>query len=377
MSETCDVVVVGAGIVGAACARACALAGLQVIVLERGIVSGGTTGTGMGHILVLDDSPAQFALTAYSRQLWQELASSAPAAMEYETCGTLWVAADEQEMGAVEHKHNFYSTHNINTQRLDAQELSREEPHLRPDLVGGLCVPDDAVIYPPVATAFLLEKAKHHKAQVRTHTEVKALKPSGKVLLADGTEIHARAVINATGNDAVELTPDLPVSRRKGHLVITERMPHFAHHQIIELGYLKSAHTLSTESVAFNLQPRQTGQVLLGSSRQLGVDSKDIDFSILGRMLDRAFEYMPDLKDLCALRCWTGFRPTTPDKLPYIGAHPQIDRLWMATGHEGLGITTSLATGQILADLLTDQTPAISPEPYSPARLLSQEPLDV
>jgi len=83
--------------------------------------------------------------------------------------------------------------------------------------------------------------------------------------------------------------------------------------------------------------------------------------------------YMPDLRTLTVLRCWAGFRPATPDKLPYIGRDPRQDRLWLATGHEGLGITTSLATGQILADLLMRRKPAIPPEPYLPDRIWRQE----
>jgi glycine/D-amino acid oxidase-like deaminating enzyme len=165
------------------------------------------------------------------------------------------------------------------------------------------------------------------------------------------------------------LTPGLPVQRRKGHLVITDRYPDYIHHQIIELGYLKSAHVVSADSVAFNIQPRQTGQMLIGSSRQNGDESPDVDHAILTRMLKRAKWYMPNIDQLQALRCWTGFRPATPDKLPLIGPSPLQDHVWLATGHEGLGITTSLATGSLLADLILERTPEIPAEPYLPARL--------
>src|SRR6516162_5326697 len=101
MSETFDVIIVGAGIVGAACAAECARQGLRVLVVDRGPIGGGTTGAGMGHIVVMDDSEAQFALTAFSRSLWHRLAGELPADVEYDPCGTLWVAADEEEMGEV------------------------------------------------------------------------------------------------------------------------------------------------------------------------------------------------------------------------------------------------------------------------------------
>jgi glycine/D-amino acid oxidase-like deaminating enzyme len=140
------------------------------------------------------------------------------------------------------------------------------------------------------------------------------------------------------------------------------------HHQLVELGYLKSAHSSATDSVAFNVQPRPTGQLLIGSSRQFGAEESDVNQPILSAMLARAAEYLPGVSKLSVLRAWTGFRAATPDKLPLIGPVPGDDTLWLATGHEGLGITTSLATAELLAAALTGSEPAIAPEPYLPAR---------
>src|SRR3954452_15939134 len=96
-----DVIVVGAGIVGAACALECAREGLKVLVIEAGIVGGGATAAGMGHPVVMDDSEAQFALTRYSRDLWLELADSLTDECEFVKTGTIWVAADDFEMAEV------------------------------------------------------------------------------------------------------------------------------------------------------------------------------------------------------------------------------------------------------------------------------------
>jgi len=174
--------------------------------------------------------------------------------------------------------------------------------------------------------------------------------------------------VNATGAWAPELTPGIEVRKRKGHLAITDRYPHFVRHQLVELGYLKSAHSTTADSVAFNAQPRRTGQILIGSSRQYGAEHSAIDPPILGRMLSRAAEYMPRLLELSAIRTWTGFRAATPDKLPLIGPCPERPRLYLATGHEGLGITTSLGTAEVLAAQLLGRPCAIPVEPYLPGR---------
>jgi glycine/D-amino acid oxidase-like deaminating enzyme len=186
--------------------------------------------------------------------------------------------------------------------------------------------------------------------------------------LADGSRISAGRTVSATGPWSPSLTPGLPVRKRKGHLVITERYPGFVRHQIVELGYLKSAHSVSQDSVAFNVQPRRTGQVLIGSSRQFDAPDTAIDQAILDRMLHRALEYMPGLGQLQATRVWTGHRAATPDKLPLIGPSVVSDKIWLATGHEGLGITTSLATGRLVADLLLGRPAEIPATPYSPSR---------
>ncbi|HXF25112.1 MAG TPA: FAD-binding oxidoreductase, partial [Gemmatimonadaceae bacterium] len=162
-----------------------------------------------------------------------------------------------------------------------------------------------------------------------------------------------------------------PIVPRKGHLVITDRYPGFCRHQLVELGYLTSAHTMTTESVAFNVQPRATGQMLIGSSRELVGWDGSINRSIVRRMLDRALDFMPGLALASAIRTWTGFRPATPDKLPLIGSWDEMPGLWIAAGHEGLGITTSVGTGQLLADLITGRAPAIDPAPFAPSRVLA------
>src|SRR5205085_10849851 len=112
---------------------------------------------------------------------------------------------------------------------------------------------------------------------------------------------------------AAQLTPGLPIRPRKGHLAITDRYPGLVSHQILELGYLKSAHGSQQDSVAFNVQPRATGQLLVGSSRQFDVESPEVDRGILARMLRRAIEYMPALAGVSVLRAWTGLRAATPD----------------------------------------------------------------
>jgi glycine/D-amino acid oxidase-like deaminating enzyme len=363
------VVVVGAGIVGASIAEALALDGIRVTVVDRGTAGGGATAAGMGHIVVMDDSEAQIALTSYSQQLWDRRAATLPAAGERHAYGTLWIAADEEEMGEVDRKNSFYHARGVEAKILSPREMYVEEPMLRPGLAGGLLVPGDSVVFPPPIVDAMLEMVRARGGAVRLGTPVTRI--SGhEVRLSDGEVLTCDYAVNATGAWAAALTAGCEIRPRKGHLVITDRYPGFVHHQLVELGYLKSAHSATGSSVAFNVQPRPTGQVLIGSSRQFDDASPEVDYAILSRMLRRAAEYMPAIRSLKAIRTWTGFRAATPDKLPLIGPHPEDPQLLMATGHEGLGITTALGTARLIADWVAGRVPAIPLEPYLPERLV-------
>jgi glycine/D-amino acid oxidase-like deaminating enzyme len=366
-----DVAIVGAGIVGAACADELARRGMRAVVVDREIVGSGATAAGMGHIVVMDDSDAQFALTRYSQQLWQGLTPELPDDVEYEQCGTIWVAADEEEMIEVRRKRDYYGNRGVPTQVLDAQALQTLEPNLRPGIAGGLLVPEDGVLYPPCAARFLMMRAQESGVNLRLGVTVDEI-GQGRVRLADGSEIAAEIVVNAAGACAPHLSPGLEIKKRKGHLVITDRYPGFLRHQLVELGYLKSAHSVSGDSVAFNVQPRRTGQMLIGSSRQYGAEHKEVDNSVLVRMLQRAQEYMPGLARISAVRTWTGFRAATPDKLPLIGPRTGDKSIFLATGHEGLGITTSLGTARLLADQIIGTPSEIAVEPYLPSRSVKE-----
>ena len=365
--ETYDVVIVGAGIVGAACADAFAGRGLRVAVVDRDVVGSGATAAGMGHIVVMDDSDAQFALTSYSQQLWQQLRPELPDDVEYEQAGTIWVAADEEEMTEVLRKREYYQRRGVAVEVMDARQLKEAEPNLRDGLAGGLLVSGDAVLYPPCAARFLIGRAQQRGAKLKLGASVVQIS-EGSVRLNDSQEIAGGIIVNASGANAAELTAGIDVKKRKGHLVITDRYPGFLRHQLVELGYLKSAHSVSRDSVAFNVQPRRTGQILIGSSRQYGAEHKEVDQVMLANMVRRAQEYMPALGSMSAVRVWTGFRAATPDKLPLIGLCPGYKSVFLATGHEGLGITTSLGTARLLVDQVTGTKPEIAVEPYLPSR---------
>lgn len=364
-----DAVVVGAGIIGAATAYYLAHDGRSVLILEQAFPAAGSTGGGMGHVVALDDSDAQLALAAWSRQLLSELADELPERCELDRCGTLWIAEDDDQLDHARSRLAGYQRFGVTAELLDERALAAAEPALRPGLRGALRVPDDMVVYAPALTRWLLDRAAERGAVLRRSARVERIDAMHTTVhLEDGTVIAGDVVVNATGAHAGALTAQLQIVPRKGHLVVTDRYPGVCTHQLVELGYMRSAHDLGAASVAFNVQPRPNGQLLIGSSRELAGWNPRVDRDVVARMLARAVAFVPALAGMLAIRAWTAFRPATHDHLPFIGLLPGCRSVFVAAGHEGLGITTALGTGRLVADAVAGRTPPIDPAPYLPDR---------
>lgn len=358
-----DVIIIGAGIIGAACAHELAQQGLTVLVLDARLAS--ATNAGMGHLVLMDDNPAELTLSKASLAVWREWAPRMGTDCGFNHCGTLWIAADAEEMNAAEEKLARLKAHAVPCQLLDARALAASEPALRSGLTGALEVSTDSMVYAPNAARWLLTQApKMITVEAQT---VRAIERTG-VRLADGSQRSSGAVVLAAGIHSTQFCPELPIRPKKGHIAITDRYPGVIGHQLVELSYIKSSHHSTGPSVAFNIQPRPTGQLMIGSSRQFDTTDPAVEPDMLARMLRRTVDYLPGLSDLTIIRSWTGFRAATPDSLPLIGRHAEREGLWIAAGHEGLGVTTAPGTARLLVAQMVGSVPPFDAAPYLPSR---------
>ncbi|HGM5473232.1 FAD-dependent oxidoreductase [Serratia marcescens] len=367
-----DAIVVGAGIIGAACAWRLAREGYRVSVVDD--CRAGATAAGMGHLVCMDDNPAELALSAYSLRLWREVTGRMPQACAWRGCGTLWLAEQANEMAIAEQKRARLAEQGVAAELLTAEQVAAMEPMLRQGLAGGLRVPGDGILYAPQAARWLLADAGVAIDVVQG--EAIALDEAA-VRLADGRELAAPVVVLACGLRANDLLSQPLLRAKKGHLAITDRYPPRVRHQLVELGYGASAHASDGASVAFNVQARPTGQWLIGSSRQFDSVDSSLDMPLLVAMLMRAQHFLPTLAQLNIIRCWTGLRAASADGLPLLGAHPRHTWLWLALGHEGLGVTTALGSAALLAAQIGRQAPEIDDSPYLAARAFAAEELSV
>ncbi|BEL79748.1 D-amino-acid oxidase [Serratia marcescens] len=367
-----DVIVVGAGIIGAACAWRLAREGYRVSVVDDR--RAGATAAGMGHLVCMDDNPAELALSAYSLRLWREVTGRMPEACAWRGCGTLWLADQADEMVIAEQKRARLAEQGVAAELLAAEQIAVMEPMLRHGLAGGLRVPGDGIVYAPLAARWLL--ADGGAAIDVVHGEATALEEEA-VRLADGRRLVAPVVVLACGLRANNLLPQTLLHAKKGQLAITDRYPPRVRHQLVELGYGASAHASNGTSVAFNVQARPTGQWLIGSSRQFDAIDSALDMPLLAAMLTRAQHFLPALAQMNIIRCWTGLRAASADGLPLLGVHPRHSWLWLALGHEGLGVTTALGSAALITAQIGRQTPEIDDSPYLAARAFAAEELPV
>ena len=366
------IVVVGAGIVGAACARSLARRGGQVEIIEAGDGPGlhGATAAGMGHIVVNDGDPTGLQLCRLGRQLWRE--DCPPMSLDdgFIESGTLWMAEDEDALENLSQAAGRLETAGVEARLLRGSELFDAEPALARDLVGGLQLPQDGVLYAPAAAAAFVEDACRQGATIRCRTRVSSIE-ANQVVLVDGERVEADAIVIASGLDALELCPGsencVPIHPREGHLAITTRGTCVISHHVVEAGYQKGVHGEVEEAVACAVLPRSTDQLCIGSSRRPRRAGK-IDSELMEKIIRRAERFIPGVSGLPVIRNWTGTRAASADGRPLIGPLPGSPTIQIASGFEGLGITQAPAAAELIAASIFGEDPVLDPTPWHPGR---------
>ncbi|MET8855794.1 FAD-binding oxidoreductase [Streptomyces sp. NPDC004579] len=372
---TCDVVIVGAGMVGAACALYAAREGLDVAVVDRGPVAGGTTGAGEGNLLVSDKEPGpELDLALLSGRLWADLAEEHGKAVEYEAKGGLVVASTPAGLAALETFAAGQRTAGVLAEPVAADQLHDLEPYLAPGLAGGVRYPQDTQVMPALAAARLLKASGARLLTGRTVTEVlRARDGSVRGVRTDRGDLHAPAVVNAAGTWGAEVASlagvTLPVLPRRGFVLVTEPLPRRVRHKVYAADYVAD---VASDSAALQTSPvvegTAAGPILIGASRErIGFD-RSFSLPVVRELAAGATRLFPFLSEVRALRTYLGFRPYLPDHLPAIGPDPRVPGLLHACGHEGAGIGLSTGTGQLIARVLAGTAPGLDLTPFRPDR---------
>ena len=377
-----DVVVIGAGVVGAACAYYCSLAGLSVTVVERGAIGGGTTAACEGNILLSDKEPGpELDLALLSARLWAQAAGEMGAErLEYESKGGVVVAASAAGADGLRRLTAAQRGAGVEAVDLSCGEVTELEPNITRDVVSGAYYPQDSQVQPVLATARLLQQARARGVTVLTGTEVTGFVRDRRGdltgVITDSAEapvVRTGRVVNAAGTWSGQLgalaDAPVPVLPRRGFILVTEPLPRVIRHKVYSADYV--ADVASGEAgleSSVVVEGTRAGTVLIGASRERVGFDRSMSLPVLRRLAAQAIAVFPFLAEVALLRSYLGFRPYCPDHLPVIGADPRAPGLLHATGHEGAGIGLSAATGHLIAQVIAGTEPDLDLTPFRPDR---------
>ena len=369
----CEVAVVGAGIVGASIAAELHARGVDVALLDRGEVSGATTGLGEGNVLCSDkEAGPELELTIAGLRVYDEIEERFGDEARIRRKGALIVHRDPATWAAEPARLERLG---IEAGLVATEDVRAMEPQLTGAIEGASYFPGDLQCAPRALARALARELPRVHAGVEVHgIELR----SGRVTVVrtSAGELPCGAAVIAAGPWSRALAEGagaaLPLEPRKGQLVrlrATERDERFIRHKVVEAGYLASvASGAAALQVTTVLETTYEGDVLVGSSRERRGFDLTVDDSVSHAMLDRAAALMPGLRGLPIDAAWAGLRPWLPDHLPAIGQVSAVEGLWLATGHEGAGVALGPITGRLVAQLYAGEPPVVDPAPFAPDR---------
>lgn len=398
--QTFDVLIIGAGIIGLTIARQFLTGSdLSVAVIDKAVPCSGATGAGQGYIWMAPKTLGSdlWDLALRSQKLWEELAESLSEQgldpleqLGWKKTGSLLVGRTPEELEMLKRRVKQQCEAGLRAEYLSATDLRIKEPELMVDKdTGAAFLPDDSQLDARRAVEFLekgnrLYSSEGRYAEFYNDPVMSLLRSDGsgevKAIKTSRTILHCKkAIVVAAGcwsgslmQDLVresEIVLDVPVKPRKGHLLVLENFNSFQlNHGLMEVGYVDHHTALpnilasglldQTLSVSMTATMGAMGNIVLGSSRQFAGFCTEVEETIISRIWERAGEFFPKLRekplsDFSKSReVRVGLRPYMPDGKPVIGPVPGLANVFLATGHEGEGLTLALGTAEMLADMV-------------------------
>lgn len=347
MSASFDVIVVGGGAVGAACARELAAAGRSVLLLERGVGRGEAWGAAAGMLApqiecVPEDPLFDLGLAGRERYafLAEELRATTGIDIGLWQGGIAQLALEEGDAAKLRSHVALQRQHGHLSDWLDAAEVRERWPWAGPCL-GALWAPRDGAVDPKALVEALRADAVRRGAVIEQDEIVSVEQADGHVTGVRGKRLHAAGdVILAAGawSGRIDGLPrPLSIEPVRGQMAAVA-WPKGAAPGIL---YNGSSYLL-----------HRTGEAIVGSTMEYAGERAVPTPEGLAQLRAALRHLMPGEGETPFVRTWAGLRPMSPDGLPIVGAEPKLEGLWYATGHGRNGILLAGITGVILRELL-------------------------
>jgi glycine oxidase len=351
--------IIGGGVAGLGIGWRLATEGFDVTLFDQGDIGRGASWAAAGMLAaILESEPGEEALLPFlldAQKDWpgfaRELQAFTGLDVGYAETGTLFAAAERDDMGELRHRHDYFAKRGIQLQWLNRAELAAREPCLSPRAHSALFSPDDHQVDNRALTEALVESCKKSGVKLRPHSPVEeVIIENNRVtgLISNGEKIPAMHVVLAAGawSGNIKGLPEKnlpPVYPLKGQMLALQMD---ATRPILR-------HVLWTPRVY--LVPRADGRLIIGATMEdRGFESTARAGSIL-HLLREAFEILPGMEELPLIESWVGFRPTSRDDAPILGPSG-IEGLTYATGQHRHGILLTPLIAELVSDYIISGT---------------------
>ncbi|MCM3570207.1 FAD-binding oxidoreductase [Neobacillus mesonae] len=371
-----DVIVIGAGVIGSSVAYHLVKKGLEVALVEKGGVASGTSSRCDAVALICDKKPGIDTEIGFaSIQLFKQLANEFSVDFEFSSRGSLYVCETEQELEVAREYVSQQAKDGYEMRMVDRHELQEIEPYLADDLAGGIWTEVDSTMNPYKLCYAFVEEGKKLGLQVYDYHAVQniTLDDRGRVesVVTDRGTFHTKRIVNCAGVWSPKIAEmvgvHIPIKPRKGMVLISEKTPlKVAHQKVHEFGYMLSkfedihfkrnvSELVEKHNVAFTIEPTDANNFLVGGHRAFrGFDIRS-EIEVMRAIAERAIRFLPILKELNCIRAYAGVRPWVEDHLPIVSEVEEVPGFYIASGHEGDGISMSPITGRMVAQLITGE----------------------
>jgi D-hydroxyproline dehydrogenase subunit beta len=388
-----DVVIVGGGIIGAACSYELASRGASVTLVERDHLAAHASGRNQG-LWVLPDDDVNMPMARASLEIYQRIAADSPLDVRLDgtPVGTVLAAMDAREVRVAQETVARAGRHGFAVDDISGPADIRDvEPGLTRNVAGAWLVHSGYRLDPGALTVTLALAAAERGADIRHHSNARGLTLAGdrvRGVVTDDGMIEATTTIVAAGPWTSPLLEQagvhLPIIGARGWLVRVAPMkqqllthlveapgPHARLREGAAPAWPSSSEVISEgeprSEIGSLLHPHRDGRtIVIGSTRQIWLSPEPPQEQIVGRLLAAATGLVPEIADAAVQSSWWGLRPLTPDERPLVGA--VREGLHVATGHGSEGVILGAGTAQLVAAQIAGERSPFDPVPFEPLR---------
>lgn len=394
MRNSAEVVVIGGGVIGCSVASELALAGADVLLLESREIAHGASGRNHG-LVFYPQNPVTDPLYRLSHGIYRDLAASSELdiSLDPDPVGFIILVSTEEQWAAAETEAAACAGGGIRVERMDRDQLRSAEPNVAQDLLGGWYIEDGYRLDPRALTMALVLNARAAGAEIRTHVDVKQIlvregRASG-VVCDDGV-VSAEKVVLAGGPWSPKLARsagvDLPMSGARGWLMLVAPRGHVCDHLLESSGWHLMAGdpgpkmitaasygegTPTEPDIGLLIQPSANGNLLVGGSRIPSLRQDPEGYEVSQIIARKAVAAVPAIAGAEIREVWSGVRPMSRDGLPILGWAPEVEGMYIATGHGGQGVMLGAGSGRLAAEMITGRAPFVDPAPFAVDRQIS------